>query len=987
MNESGFEKQTDLFWAFYNSFVDSNYRTVSNLTPSFIYNSNDVNDHSTVVASLRNNLRGCDEFIFSVAFITQNGLILLKEVLEELAQKGIRGKILTTNYLDFTQPKALEDLMKMPNVDVRMHYLEKGNRIGFHTKGYIFRYGENYKAIIGSSNLTDSALSISQEWNTEIVSTSEGAMIKDILGQFEKLWDRALPLDRVLDRYRDEYENGRNKKPRFTISEPEEKVYVAPEPNSMQRCFVESLDSSISRGDKRGLLISSTGTGKTFASAFGVRDITSLKVKRLLYITHRETILKQAIASYRAVFGNEAKLELYTGNNHDITGQGFVFSTLNTIREERYRARFPRDHFDMIIIDEAHRISETGTYMSRIFDYFTPKYWLGMTATPDRTDHFDVYKVFDNNILYEIRLRGALEAQMLCPFHYFGLTDLSADGKQINESSSFNDLTADERVDRILKESEYYGYSGSRLKCLVFLSGIEEGKTLAEKINQRGYKAQFVSGLDPERDRAQAIRMLEEDDPTKPRLDFLLSVDVLSEGVDMPSVNQVILLRPTQSQIVFIQQMGRGLRLHEEKEYVVILDFIRNYDKNFLIPMAFTPKGPGGKGDITKTTIQPGIPGPNSIEFDPIAQSKVLDSIEKASIFRVPDLFSQYKDVKNRLGRTPTLKEFDENGELSGRAFLDFTTKDSYYDFIVKKDSKAVENDPISEDGRKCLRYLSQNITNGMKVSEAFILERLVYGDSLSEISYKAARKGIYLDGRTIESAKAVLSSNFDSNSKNAFACVDDYLSLTDDFKKLLNEPAFVEYLNQLFEYAFYSYNEYYKPGLKGREIFSEKMPFVYYLKYSRKAVCRLANFKKNHASTMYGYKAYKDIKFLPIFVTYSKDLKEGSTIAYDDRFLNQNVFQWISRNGRTLESQEIKDCIDILKNGNALLFVKKLDIPNPVADDDDFYFLGKVSIDERIGPENAKMDGNDQDVVRFRFLLDKPVPNDIYEYLTSPKL
>lgn len=361
--------------------------------------------------------------MFSVAFISDSGISPLKIALKECQNKNVKGRILTSNYLDFTEPKALKELDEMPNVDVKLLWIDdkytKDEPSGFHTKRYIFKFKDTYKIIIGSSNLTGSALTSNEEWNSLIVTKKDGKIAKEILNRFETLWsnDHSLSIKTIIDKYEEGYESF--KEIRLSNSKEIKKEF---KPNSMQLAFCTKLNESIDKGDKRGLLISATGTGKTYASAFGVKSIKDkIDLKKMLFITHRETILKQAIETYKNVLGQNIKADLFSNGHHDIKDKNYIFSTVNTMN--LHLKEFTRDEFDLIIVDECHRIGKEGMYQN-ILNYFQPKFLLGMSATPDRTDGYDIYNFFNHNILYEIRLYNALESKMLVPFYYFGISDI-----------------------------------------------------------------------------------------------------------------------------------------------------------------------------------------------------------------------------------------------------------------------------------------------------------------------------------------------------------------------------------------------------------------------------------------------------------------------------------------------------------------------------------------------------------------------------------
>lgn len=579
------------------AFMDYNVQSNLAYRPEFL--SNDFKNGKKVLSSLEQELSRCDQFFFSVAFITQGGIEPLLQVLKDLERKGVKGRILTTDYQLFTQPRALETLHKLSNVEIRMYQVKPEERDGFHTKGYIFKKEEIYRIIVGSSNMTLSALTVNREWNTKVVSTKQGAYAKELLAELNNLWDheQTQSYEEFIDQYKTQYKMAKEAKKTLKKTAIPSIAQYKLKPNSMQVAFIKNLQKLRNAKAKRGLLISATGTGKTYASAFALQDINP---KKALFLVHREQIAKQAIKSYKNVFGDTKKMELLSGNSknmENLRDADFIFSTMNMMAKQEIMEQFGESCFDTIVIDEVHRAGAES--YQRIIDYFTPDFWLGMTASPDRTDGYDIYELFDHNIAYEIRLQKALEENLLCPFHYFGITDLEIDGEtfgdskeelsKANELKRFNLLTSNQRVDYVVEQARYYGYSGNRVKGLVFCSTKNEAKVLSDQFNKRGYQTAFVCGEDSQERREQLIDQLVIDgvDNAQP-LDYLFTVDIFNEGIDIPEVNQVIMLRPTQSPIIFIQQLGRGLRKAEDKEYVVILDFIGNYNNNFLIPIALS---------------------------------------------------------------------------------------------------------------------------------------------------------------------------------------------------------------------------------------------------------------------------------------------------------------------------------------------------------------------------------------------------------------
>lgn len=371
------------------AFIDQSNNSNLAYRPEFVYN--DYKQGKKVLVSLEQELKRCDEFFISVAFITDSGFESLAMILKELERKGIPGKILTTDYLTFSQPKALDRLAQLSNIELKM-YRTNSEVGGFHTKGYIFREDELYRIIIGSSNMTSSAITKNREWNTKIVSTEQGEVAQEILAQFNELWDS--PNSQV---YEDFIEDYKIKYLREKMIQKQHKAAMQDQvveierykltPNKMQIAFIDNLTKLRLNNAEKALLVSSTGTGKTLASAFAVREMNSA---RILFIAHREQIAKQALNSYRKVFGNERTFGLISGNYKDMDAD-YIFSTMQMMSKSEVYTQFNKEDFDIIVLDECHHAGSNS--YQKIMSYFKPKFWLGMTASPD-TNNYDIYEKF-----------------------------------------------------------------------------------------------------------------------------------------------------------------------------------------------------------------------------------------------------------------------------------------------------------------------------------------------------------------------------------------------------------------------------------------------------------------------------------------------------------------------------------------------------------------------------------------------------------------
>ena len=460
----------DLEASLHKGFIDHRHNNNGNFKPQLLVNHAKGNE--TVLTPLLDELENCHSFIFSVAFITESGLATLKSHFHDLKQKGIKGRILTSTFLNFNQPKVFKELMKIQNVEVRLTDLQ-----GFHSKGYIFEHANYYSLIVGSSNLTAHALKVNYEWNVKLTSHENGEIVHHFKNQFEDVWMDAQSLtEQWIEEYEKDYKQPFNSKTveqvielpnQYQVNSLEDALKIVP--NKMQQAALKEIQAVRDAGNDKGLVISATGTGKTYLSAFDVRRFAP---KRMLFIVHREQILLKAKSDFKKILGGiEEEFGILSGTNKQ-TNAKYLFATIQTISKEETLHQFDREAFDYILIDEVHKAGASS--YQKVIEYFNPKFLMGMTATPERTDDFNIYALFDYNIAYEIRLQEALEEDMLCPFHYFGVTDIEYNGEMIDDATVLSKLVADERVNHILDKIGYYGFSGETVKGLMFCSRKEE---------------------------------------------------------------------------------------------------------------------------------------------------------------------------------------------------------------------------------------------------------------------------------------------------------------------------------------------------------------------------------------------------------------------------------------------------------------------------------------------------------------------------------
>jgi len=880
------DKRDELRLGFETAYIDGSVASNSFYSPQFV--SNNYKDGKKVLSSIEDELLRCDKFQISVAFITLGGITPLLQTLKELEKKNVPGEILTTNYLSFSEPKALEKLNGLSNITLKMYDVQEAGE-GFHTKGYIFKTDEVYRIIIGSSNITSAALTRNQEWNTKLVSTEQGEMAKEIVAEFNRLWNSeyALEFNEFYENYKEQYKIIKHQR---DIARKDQVVSIEKyrlKPNSMQVGFITNLKKILEAGEDRALLISATGTGKTYASAFAMRE---LGFKRVLFLVHRGQLARQTKKSYEKVFAKSVSMGLVGAGYHEYDAD-YVFATVQTLNRDEHLLQYDKDAFDCIVLDEAHHVT-ADTYQ-KIMKHFSPKLWLGMTATPDKRDDNvagrNVYELFNYQIAYEIRLQQAMEENLLCPFHYFGITDLSIVGDD-KDNRDFSMLTSDERVKHIIQQANYYGYSGEKVKGLIFCSSIKETQELSHKFNNivnpdtgKYFRTIALNGDANEQERQDAFERLamneSEANVHKQPLDYIFSIEILNEGVDIVEVNQVIMLRPTQSPIVFIQQLGRGLRKADGKEYVVILDFIGNYNNNFMIPIALSGDRTYNKDNIRRYIMEGGriIPGASTVHFDEISKKRIFASVDNANFSDIKLIKENYTNLKNKLGRIPALKDFDDYGEMDVIRIFDNNSLGSYYKFLVKyeKDYKI----RLLQEEEKIVEFISKKLANGKRIQELQLLKRtLLYANGLSKCGlFTGLSQDLLTYGKSIskeqqENIINVMTNEFPAGSgkKTYSQCVfiekegNDYKP-TKTFLEMLSNRDFYNVIKELVDFGISRYERDYKQSY-------DVTDFVLYQKYTYEDVCRLLNWEQNEVPlNIGGYKFDKKTKTFPVFINYDK--------------------------------------------------------------------------------------------------------------------
>ncbi|WP_426416762.1 DUF3427 domain-containing protein [Aestuariirhabdus sp. LZHN29] len=591
----------------------------------------------------------------TVAFIRQTGLSLLMEPLLDALDKKVSVRILTGDYLYITDPEALHTLLLLGEQGADVRVFESKNSTSFHMKAYIFIYPEDCGAcaFVGSSNITRSALQQGLEWNLRVDQAENPRRFREICEGFDAIFQQneTVPLTQLwVEDYQRRYSPPAGRNGQFAPGSDEVPELVTP--NDAQQEALDNLAETREAGYQRGLVVMATGMGKTWLAAF---DSKAMNAKRVLFVAHREEILLQAEATFIRIH-SDVKVGRYSGQYKEVNVD-MLFASVQTLGRQTHLDQFPSNHFDYIVVDEFHHAA-ARTYL-RLLAHFQPRFMLGLTATPERTDQSDILSLCDNNLVFCCDLFDGIESQTLSPFEYYGIGDETVDYQEISWRNSrfdpnqlVNQLATLARANHALKEWS----SRHQSKTLAFCISQKHADFMAHHFNRNGVKSLSVhSGSDVRRN--DAISQLEAG-----RVSVIFSVDLFNEGVDIPSVDTVLMLRPTESKIVFLQQLGRGLRRYSLKEKLVVLDFIGNHQSFFNKAEALFKIGASNRErkDFLKRaeseTLE--LPAGCFVNYDLSA----IDIMRSLISTKTGHQLELYRSLKDSLGRRPSLSAFYQAG-------------------------------------------------------------------------------------------------------------------------------------------------------------------------------------------------------------------------------------------------------------------------------------------------------------------------------------
>lgn len=930
--------------AILNGLYDRNYQGHQQLTPRLI-----GNQDGTIWEMLRYELMNCKSFTWAVAFITSDMLTPLKVVLADLARHGICGTLITSNYLGFNSPQMFAELLKIPNLKVMVTTVT-----GFHTKGYFFTHDDYSTALIGSANFTRAALLQNHETMLKVTSSKNSTLFSQITTGVSHLQSESHPLTKEwIANYA---KNWQPPKANNDLKQSSQKII----PNQMQRTALGEIQGLINRGAHRGLVISATGTGKTYLGAFAVKEN---QPQKFLYVVHREQVARKAMQSFSRVIGGPQKnFGLISSQHHDFSPR-YLFATVQTLSQKKILEKLSPKMFDFILVDEAHRAAAPSC--QRLMNHFKPKFWLGMTATPDRMDNQDVYGIFDYHIAYEIRLRDALSNDMLVPFHYVGVQDYEANGEVIDETTNLKRLVASERVKYVLKQLEYYGYCGRQPRGLVFCSRQAEAHEIAKQFTALSHPAIALTNQDSDYQRREAVKRLENGE-----LEYLITVDLFNEGVDIPSLNQIVMLRNTESRIIFLQQLGRGLRKYPGKDYVTVVDFIGNYKHNYMIPLALNDDSSRDQDQARREVQLPQNIGVSTINFSQVASERILTSLEKTKLDSIAELRRAYRELEQRLGRGPLLIDFLQANSVSPVVFARNKLLDNYGSFLVKMGEKV----KLNQYENQVLTFITKELLSGKRAHELILLSLLKDQEvTKKQLINALEQNNCYVNEAVLRSLTDILSLRFfdvkagkrtkkqQYGDQSIVKVNQEIYRLNSQIKDSLNQ-------NSDFRRLFV---DVVKTGLALSKEYDQRQQFTLYQQYDRKDVCRLLNWPLDVSAPMYGYRVAENE--CPIFITYHKKSPKQRNAIYDNQLQDGRSLRWYTRSPRHLSSAEVQRLLAGVDTGRQSeklhLFVKRSDAVGK-----QFYYLGTAMIDPASVREEL-LGEKKKAAVGMNLVLEHPLP------------